>query len=386
MRKTYFFKLYHNKRNKELLLCINIASSLYNHCIALHRRYFKLYGKYLNKFQLQKHLTKLKKRQQYKHWKNVPSQAIQDITDRIDKAYQHFFKNAKKGKVKPPTFRKKCKYKSITLKQAGYQLLDGNKIKIGKKIFKFFKSREIEGEIKTLTIKRDALGDIYIFFSCDIKNDNPNRIMTGNSAGFDFGLKTFLTISNGTKIESPLFFKKGSKNIRRANKKLSTKKCKSNNRKKAKLHLARQHKNIANQRRDYQFKLARKLTQEYDSLFFEDLSIKGMQQLWGKKISDLGFSNFLLLVKYYGTLNGAQIHIIDKFFPSSKLCHVCQNKFEALSLRDRFWQCTCCNTLHDRDINAAINIKIVGASTIGLGNVRPVSTGNCCLNPESNDL
>lgn len=387
MRKTFAFKLYKAKKNKKLHEQIDVAASIYNHCIALHKCYFRMYGKHLNKYQLQAHITKLKKTQRYARWRNVPSQAIQDITDRIERAYQLFFAQAKTGKVKPPTFKKRTKYASITLKQAGYKISkEDNTVKIGKKPFKYFKSRDIEGAIKTLTIKRDALGDVYLFFSCEIEDISPCRIMTGKIAGFDFGLKTFLTSSDGTKIDAPLFFKESSKKIKQANRKVSTKKRGSTNRKKAKLHLARCHKRIAHQRKDYHFKLAQRLTQENDNLFFEDLNIKGMQQVWGRKICDLGFGNFLSTVEYYSRQNGAQVHFIDKFYPSSKTCHVCQKIAEDLSLKDRIWQCSGCSTLHDRDINAAINIKIVGASTIGLGDVRPMQIGYRCLNPESNVL
>ena len=384
MRKTFVFKLYDAKNNKKLNEIINVSASIYNHCIALYKCYFRIYGKHINKYQLQAHITKLKKTRCYVDWKIVPSQAIQDITDRIERGYQLFFALSKKGKVRPPTFRKRAKYFSITLKQAGYKILDDNRIRIGKKTFKYFKSREIEGAIKTLTIKRDALGDIYLFFSCEIENVSPCRIMTGKIAGFDFGLKTFLTDSDGIKIESPLFFKAGSKKIKQASRSVSKKKRGSNNRKKARLCLAREYKKIANQRKDYHVKLAQKLTQEHDHLFFEDLSIKGMQKLWGRRIGDLGFSDFLSQVEYYGQLNGSQVHRIDRFYPSSKTCHVCQKVFKELSLKDRIWQCSECGTLHDRDINAAINIKIVGASTIGLGEVRPMKVGFRCLNPESN--
>jgi len=373
MKKTFVFKLYTSKKNKQFHGYMNDAASIYNHCIALHKRYYKLFGKYLNKYQLQKHITKLKKTKQYAHWKNVPSQAIQDITDRIDRAYQLFFKSEKKGKVKPPSFRKKGKYRSITLKQAGFRTFDDNRIQIGKKIFKFFKSRIVEGVIKTLTIKRDPLGDIYLFFACEVENAHPNRVMTGKSAGFDFGLKTFLTSSDGIKIDSPLFFKAGSKSIKQASKGMSVKKRGSNNRQRARIHLARCHKKIGNQRKDYHFKLAQKLVKEHDYLFFENLSLKGMQRLWGRKINDLGFSNFLSIVKYYGQCTRSLVYLIDKFYPSSKTCHVCQNINDTLLLSDRTWQCFVCSTMHDRDINAAINIKIVGASTIGLGDVRPIN-------------
>ena len=118
---TYKYKLYRTKRLKHLHQIVNIAGIIYNHCIALHKRYYKLYGKSLNKYQLQKHLTKLKKLPKYAYWKQVPSQAIQDITDRIDRAYRLFFKNQKQGiKSSPPSFKKVKKYKSFTLKQVNH--------------------------------------------------------------------------------------------------------------------------------------------------------------------------------------------------------------------------------------------------------------------------
>ena len=126
MIRTYKYKLYQTKRTKHIHNTINISGIIYNHCIALHKRYYKLYDKHLNKFQLQKHLTKLKKKDKYAFWKKVPSQSIQDITVRIDNAYKKFFDYAK-GKTKlrtsPPSFKAVKKYKSFTLKgKVGYKL------------------------------------------------------------------------------------------------------------------------------------------------------------------------------------------------------------------------------------------------------------------------
>src|SRR3990172_9179722 len=114
-----------------------------------------------------------------------------------------------------------------------------------------------------------------------------------------------------------------------------------------------------------------KLTQTYDYLFFEDLALVGMQKLWGRKIGDLGHGKFIKTVQYYGKRSGSEVHLINRFYPSSKTCHSCQYVKEDLSLADRTWQCPDCSMTHDRDLNAAINIKNVGASTFGLGDVRP---------------
>ncbi|SCA62920.1 Uncharacterized protein SCG7109_AF_00040 [Chlamydiales bacterium SCGC AG-110-M15] len=299
------------------------------------------------------------------------SQAIQDISDRIERGFQLFFRFLKSGrKVSPPSFRKRVKYKSFTLKQAGYKLLEGNQILIGKKLFKYHKSREIEGKIKTLTVKRDALGDIYLYFSCEVSDEPINRVLSGKSVGFDFGLKSFLTLSDKDKIESPEFFKRSLKDLKNLSKAVSRKKKGSNNRRKARLELARMHKRVFNRRKDYQFKLAKDLAERYDCLFFEDLDMNEMKKKWGRKVSDLAFSSFLIILEYYCSKTGSKFHKIDRFYPSSKVCHCCDYKLDKLSLQTREWICPNCKFHHDRDVNAAKNIYRVGASTLGEGEVR----------------
>lgn len=320
---------------------------------------------------MQAHLTKLKRLPKYKHWYNLNSQAIQDIVDRIDRAYALFFRNIKQGiKVRPPNFKKRKYYKSFTLKQTGYKLIGDNKIKIGKLIFKYSKSREIKGKVKTITIKRDKLGDIYLFIVTDVE-ESKDAPRTGEIVGFDFGLKTFLTASNGGDIQSPLFFKQNRSKIRKAHKQVSNKVKGSNNRRKAVANLNRVYREINNQRDDFQWKLANELTDKYDIMCFETLNIKAMQRLWGRKISDLSFSSFILKLKYLASAKGKTLVFINRFEPSSKTCSECGYIYKNLELKERSWLCPECNTEHGRDRNASYNILRVGSSTLGLGDVRP---------------
>lgn len=373
MRKTYKYKLYTSKKNKVLDQQINIAAGIWNHSIALHKRYYRLFGKSLNKYQLQKHTTKLKKRELYQHWNLVGSQCIQDISDRIDKSYKLFFRNQKAGvKSAPPKFCPFRKYRSITFKQAGWKMLKGNRIKIGKKIFKYSKSREIEGIIKTVTIKRDSLGDFYLNFSCLSDDIQTDRTMTGKSAGADFGLKTFLTFNDGSEEVSPLFFAQNAKNLASAGKSVASKKKGSKNRGKAVKNLARVHRKTTNQRRNYHFQLAGKLAKDLDFLFLEDLNIKAMQRLWGRKINDLGFSEFVNILHHQARKTGCTVHHIDRWFPSSKMCGACGKINKTLTLADRKWTCGCGAT-HSRDKLAANNIFREGASSLGLGDVRALA-------------
>lgn len=381
--KTYKFKLYRSKKNKVLHQQINISGLIYNHCIALHRKYYALTGKRLNKFVLMKHLTKLKKLGRCQHWNLVGSQAIQDIVDRIDRAYTLFFDNLKrKVRTSPPGFKKVKKYSSFTLKQAGWKLLDGNKIRIQGKVYKFSKSRDIPAGIKTVTVKRDSLGNLYLYFVVeeDVREPQSNEInpshqaMTGKSAGFDFGLKTFLTTSDSEEIESPLYYRQAMAELKIAQQNLARKVKFSNGWKKAKMVVTRLYQRVVNKRRDWFFKLAHELTDRYDHLYFEDLAMKGMQALWGRKIGDLARSEFMSILKHVASLKSKAVWLIDRFFPSSKTCFDCGYIHKNLELSDRRWVCPDCGTIHDRDYNAALNIHREGASSRRLGNVRPGHT------------
>jgi len=367
--KTLKFKLYSHKRNKYLKRTINAAGVIYNHCIALHRRYYRIWGKHLNCAKLQKHIAKLRKRNPF--WQLVGSQAVQDICQRIDKAYQLFFKHHKKG-VRPPGFKKVKKYKSFTLKQAGYKLLGGNRIKIGNRVYQYWNSREIEGTVKTLTIKRTVNGELFMVIVVDGYSTPEVTSLTGKIAGFDFGLKAFLTCSEGFKIESPEFLKASLNILRKASRQHSKKQKGSINREQARKHLVRCHEAISNRRRDWFWKLAHRLTDQFDVLCFETLNLKGMQRLWGRKVNDLALGDFLQVLEWVAKKKGKQVIYIDPWYPSSKTCSCCGHVLDELDLSVRRWRCPSCHQVNDRDENAALNIKRVGSSTLGVGDVRRV--------------
>ncbi|MEG3928852.1 MULTISPECIES: RNA-guided endonuclease TnpB family protein [unclassified Microcoleus] len=365
--KTLKFKLYQSNQNKHLKQSINAAGVIYNHCIALHKRYYRMWGKHLNCSKLQSHIAKLRKRKAF--WQQVGSQAVQDICQRIEKAYQLFFKHHKKG-VRPPGFKKVRRYKSFTLKQAGYKLLGGNRIKIGNRVYQYWNSREREGKVKTLTIKRTTLGELFMVVVVDSVEEPETKVETSRIAGFDFGLKTFLTCSDGTKIESPQFLKQSLNAIKKANRQHSQKRKGSANRERARLNLVRKHEAVVNRRSDWFWKLAHELTDKFDVLCFETLNLKGMQRLWGRKISDIAFGEFLQILEWVAKKKGKEVVFIDRWYPSSKTCSHCGQVLKELDLSVREWRCPSCQRVNDRDENAAINICVVGASTAKLGDVR----------------
>ena len=379
VRKTLKYRLYHHRRNQQLVNRIDIAGIIWNHMVALQRRYYRMTGKYIGQSRMQHHLLKLRRTERYAYWQKVGSQAVQELAERQHKAYRRFFnyKNGKTGrKSGRPTFKKVKKYNSFTLKQAGWKLVGTNKIWIQGTNYKFSLSRPVAGDIKTVTIKRDNLGQLWVCFSVVQELSEPVMISTGNSGGFGrsvaqrhFGLKAFLTDSAGNIYHSPQFFKAELRAIARLNRCLSRKVKGSNNWHKAKRQLVKAHMRIANKRAGFHWKLAHKLASTYDYLFFEDLNVKGMQRLWGRKVSDLGFFSFLSIQEQVCQKTGKHFQKIDRWQPTSKPCCRCGTMHQ-LSIAERTFHCRHCGLTIPRDWNAAINICAEGASSAGLGDVR----------------
>ncbi len=367
MRKTYKYKVQDQSNTIKLGNLLDDMWHIHVHIMRLQRRYYRRYKKNISAFTMNKHVTKLKKRTK-PHWKSLPSQVVQDVVLRYGKAYDAFFRNIKEReagktihKVGKPKMKGRHKYNSMTFTQAGYTL-EGNRIRINciNTWFSFHKHREITGIIKTITIKRDRCGDYWICFSCENVPTPKPLPKTGESAGFDFGLKTFLTCSNGDKIKSPQFMKQSLNKLKTLNKSLSRKVKGSGNWYRACRALSRQYRKIARQRKDWQWKLATRLCRQYDTLCFETLNIDGMKRLWGCKISDVSFSQFMLIMEFKCAKHGKHLIQIGHWTATTKPCSKCGHTNNNLTLSDRQWICQKCGSHHDRDINAAINIKLAG--------------------------
>ena len=367
MRKSFEFKLQNQSNTIKLGNMIDDMWQIHVHIMLFARRYYRMFGKNLSAYGINAHVAKLKKRTK-PHWADLPSQVVQDVVLRYGKSQDAFFQNIKDRKaglttrkVGRPKIKPRHKYNSMTFTQAGYTL-EGNRIKINciDAWFSFHKHREIEGIIKTITIKRDRCGDYWIYFSCKNVDDSKPKSKTGKSAGFDYGNKTFLTSDAGEKIDSPEFFKQSLKTLRTLNKALSRKVQGSGNWCRAARALARLHRKIARQRADWQWKLADELCTEFDTLIFETLNLDGMKRLWGRKVSDHAFYEFLQILEQKCAKHGKTLVKISQWTATTKPCSDCGYHNKDLSLWDRQWICPECGSHHDRDINAAINIKRAG--------------------------
>ena len=379
MRRSYKFKFQHQSNTIKIGNMIDDMWHIHVHIVRLARRYYRLYGKNISTSRLNKHITKLKKRTK-PHWADLPSQVIQDVVLRYGKSQDAFLDNIKDRKagktrhrVGRPKIKSRHKYNSMTFTQAGYTL-EENRIKINciDTWFSIHNHREIQGTLKTITIKRDKCGDYWICFSCDNVDDSDPKAMTGKSAGFDYGNKTLLTSDEGHKIESPHFLKQSLNTLRSLHKALSRKVKGSGNWYRARLTLARLYRKISRQRLDWQWKLATELCTAFDILIFETLNIDGMKRLWGRKVSDNAFYQLLLILEQKCAKHGKKFQKISQWTATTKPCSDCRYHNKSLSLSDRQWTCPKCGSHHDRDINAAINIKRAGLAALSGDDIRRV--------------
>lgn len=352
---AYKYKLYHTDRTKHLDKMLREACFVWNHALAIQRRYYGLFHKYIPKKQLKKHFAKRIKRNL------LHSQTVQEILDRLDNAYQRFFKRLAK---RPPKFRRVSEFSSFVFRQGGYSL-DGNTFTINKtkKKFRFSLSRPYEGTIKMVTVKRSPLGEYYLILCLDKHPQSFGKTHDGASVGIDFGLKHNLTLSNGSIIDYPQFLKKNLKELKTKSRNLSKCTKGSNNRARKRLELDRLYEKITNSRRDFQWNLAHQLCRHYDYIFVEDLSLKGMTTLWGRKMSDIAHGEFISILEYVAFKYGVTVHKINRFYPSSKSC-TCGYVNHTLQLKDRSWVCPACGTIHDRDLLAANNILRQGIADL----------------------
>ena len=210
-----------------------------------------------------------------------------------------------------------------------------------------------------VTVRRDPVRDFHITFSCDQVVQPEQAPKTGESAGADFGLKDFLTLTTGEKIAAPQPLKAELRHLRKAQRVLSRKQKGSKARKRARLDVARVHKKVANIRNDWQWKQARMLVTVFDLLVFETLNLKAMHQLWGRKVGDLGFADFLRKAEWMAKKLGRDLVKIDCWEPTTKTCHLCGYR-QNMPLNMRTFVCGGCGNIECRDVNAAHNILEAG--------------------------
>lgn len=353
---SYKYKLYRTDKTKHLDKMLREAAFVWNHALALQKRYYRLFGKYIDTNRMQKHFVKRITRNL------LHSSTTQEVLQRLDTAYRRFFKHLAK---RPPKFRKAKDFTTIVFKGTGGYSLNGNVLTINRisKRYKFSLSRPYDGKVKTLTVKRSSLGEYFIIMVLDKAPASLGKTHNGASVGIDFGLKTYMTMSDGTTVKNPQFLKTELPRVQRASRKLSKTASDSHHRQARRKELDRILERIVNQRNEFQWQLAHHLCRQYDRIFIEDLQLTGMTALWGRKMSDLAHGEFVTKLEYVATKYGVTVYKIDRFYPSSKTC-TCGYVNKQLQLKDRHWTCPECGAVHSRDLLAAQNILRQGIAEL----------------------
>jgi putative transposase len=360
INKAFKFRIYPDNTQKQYFAqSFGCARFIYNYFLRQRIDYYAQTGKGLTYHNNALALTQLKKLPEFEWLNNISAQSLQQALRNLDIAYNNFFNK----KAKFPNFKKKSNKQSFNVPQ-DFAVHD-NVVDIPKcKGVKIKLHRVIEGIMKSITISRTPSGKYFASVLCEL--DIPEPVFTGNEIGIDYGVKAFITTSDGNIIESPKFLRKSELKLKQLNKSFSNKQPSAKNRYKAQKQLARQHEKVSNQRQDFLHKLSKQLACDNQAIYIESLAIRNMIQnhCLAKSISDSGWNTFVNMLKYKGQWYGCRIIEIDRWFPSSKRCHACGYINDNLTLKDRSWLCPECNTDHDRDVNASINILTFGRAGI----------------------
>ena len=353
MRKTFQYRLYPTRKQTILLLhVLSLCRRLYND--SLHDRQVAYQDgrcglSYYDQAAWMKYLD----------YQGVYAHILQNVLRRVDTAFQNFFRRVKNGEAKVgyPRFQGRNRYDSFTYPDpygTGYKIEDGklHLSKIG--AIRIFQHREIEGKVKTCTIKRDG-DQWYASFSVELPDPEPKEIKT--SVGVDVGITTLATLSDGTEIENIKALDKYDSKLRKAQRHLSRKKKGSNNRNKQRIRLAKIHRKIGNIRKDHLHKTSRILADTYDRIIFEDLQIKNMvkNHHLARSIHDVSWSMLINFTTYKAEEAGGAVELVDPK-NTSKQCSVCGG-IQSMPLSQRTYRCPDCGAVMGRDHNAAINIK-----------------------------
>lgn len=354
MRRTFKYRIYPTRNQERMLLgALSVCRTLYNSCILDRKNRYERTGASLSYNEQAAILKRDKERVEV--LRGVHSQVLQDVLRRVDRAFAAFFRRVKAGEAPGyPRFKGMDRYDSITYPQATGFGFTANGLRLSRiGTVKIKLHRPILGTVKTCTIARDS-DRWHACFSVEI--EPVKRWVPNEPIGVDMGLLTFATLSNGEIVDNPRWFRKAEECLARRQRVLSRGVKGSSNRKRARLKVARAHRKVRDQRRDFHHKLSKRLVDHYNPIAVENLNIRGMvrNSRLSKSISDAGWGQFLNFLEYKAEEAGTRVEKVDPR-RTSIACSVCGHLVPK-TLAERTHECPNCGVSMDRDRNAAMNI------------------------------
>ena len=355
-RKAYKFRIYPNEEQKLFFAkTFGCVRFIYNKMLSDRIDYY-------NEHQKKLHNTPANYKKEYEWLKEVDSLALANAAIHLDTAYNNFFRDPKIGFPKYKS-KRNSKKTYTTNNQKGTIYIEKEMIrlpKIGKIKMKQHRKINEKEKIKSVTVSLNGKGEYYVSILVEYENQVPN-ININKVIGLDYGMHELYVDSNGTVADYPKYFYQKEKRLKREQRRLSRMKKGSNNYEKQRKKLSSIHIKIANQRKDFLHKLSRKIERENDAVCIEDLDMLEMSKKYGKTVSDNGWRMFITFLEYKLRNVGKKLIKVNRYFESSQICFICgyKNK-EIKDLSIRKWECPECKAFHDRDINAARNIKQEG--------------------------
>jgi putative transposase len=366
MQLRYNFRVYPTPGQQVALArTFGCARVVYNDALTARETARREGSPYVTDAELSKALTEAKKAPERAWLSDVSSVVLQQALADLNTAYRNFFAvitGKRKGtRVGPPRYRSRRDNRQAIrfTKNARFTVTAGGKLRLPKiGDVKVAWSRELPSEPSSLTIVKDAAGRYFASFVVQVAAE-PLPVV-GSEVGIDLGLSTFAVLSNGKTIASPRFLRQAERRLRKAQQTLSRKEKGSRNRAKARVRVAKAHARVADMRRDWAHKQSTTVIRENQAVFVEDLCVKGLARgRLAKSVHDAGWGMFVRMLKGKAVRYGRAFSKVDRWFPSTRMCSVCGVVGENKPLHVRTWTCTC-GTVHDRDLNAAINILAAG--------------------------
>jgi len=354
-RKTFKYRLYPTPTQADRLTwALDRCRELYNAGLQERREAYRMCGVAVGYLQQQNQLPAIK--EERPEYKQIGSQVLQDVLRRLDKAFAAFFRRVREGRPKPgyPRFQGRYRYNSLTFTQAGW-CLDKRLHLAGVGALNVKVYRPIEGTIKTVTLKRDV-DHWYVTFSCEVDIE-PAPIQDKPAVGIDLGLEYYATLSDGTHVENPRYYRKAQDTIARRQRTMERRKKGGKNRAKVGILVRKAHRKVANQRRDMQHKATRRIIDTYGAVAVEGLNVAGMIQNHhlAKSISDAAWGQFIAILTSKAASAGVVVVAVNPR-GTSQVCSACGAMPESpKTLVDRWHTCACGCSLQ-RDVNAARNI------------------------------